>query len=301
MATAVGSYATLAAAKSRLGITDTTDDALIQSFCDQANMSVETYTGRILGPWPVASTGLFTAASAGATSITVGSGANLKAGMRLVVGTLNTSAQEAVTVASSYVAGSTTVPLSAPQGYTSAWSGLGASYASNSPVNTAYLFDGMDVLEGGRLVPLDRGWASVAQVRAGFYTGASLSLIPAYDWFLRPNDAEREPGWPYTELWMTDIPTSDNPVPLFQSSVQNGRAGFFANIELVGQPGWAAVPDDVAEVALNIAVALYRARGAGGADSFTIGEDGSRSYSRMFSWSDRMILDRYRLKWVGIA
>ena len=300
MATAVGSYATRADVKTRLGITDTTDDSLIDSLCNQVNQSIETYTGRILAPWPVSSTAITAAVSVGATSLTVASGTNLKAGMRCVIGALNASSQEAFTVASSYVAGSTTVPLSAPQGYTSAWTGLLSAYASNTAVNTAYLFDGMDVLEGGRLVPLDRGWSSVTQVRAGFYTGNTLQVIPTYDWFLRPNDADREPGWPYTELWMTDIPTSDNPVPLFQANLAT-RAGFFANIELVGQPGWSAVPDDVAEVALNLTVALYRARGAGGADSFTIGEDGARTYTRMFSWSDRLVLDRYRLKWVGIA
>src|SRR5690349_4289549 len=46
MATALGSYATTATLKTRLGITDTTDDALFATICDQSNAYVEGYTGR---------------------------------------------------------------------------------------------------------------------------------------------------------------------------------------------------------------------------------------------------------------
>lgn len=54
MATAIGSYVTAAIMKARAGITDTTDDALIGTICDQVNSLIEHRTQRVLAP--VAST-----------------------------------------------------------------------------------------------------------------------------------------------------------------------------------------------------------------------------------------------------
>lgn len=48
MATSVGSYATTANLKTRLGITDTTDDTLLGTICDQVNSYIEGVTGRVL-------------------------------------------------------------------------------------------------------------------------------------------------------------------------------------------------------------------------------------------------------------
>lgn len=53
MATATGTYATLAAVKTRAGITNTTDDALLQTLCDQVNQLIESPemgTGKVLAP-----------------------------------------------------------------------------------------------------------------------------------------------------------------------------------------------------------------------------------------------------------
>ena len=50
MATALGSYATGSAIKSRAGITDSTDDTLIATIADQVNSYIEGVTGRILAP-----------------------------------------------------------------------------------------------------------------------------------------------------------------------------------------------------------------------------------------------------------
>jgi hypothetical protein len=50
MATAIGTYATLAAVKTRLGITNSTDDALLSTLCDQINQHIETVVGRVLAP-----------------------------------------------------------------------------------------------------------------------------------------------------------------------------------------------------------------------------------------------------------
>jgi len=58
MTTAIGSYATLAAVKSRLsGTFDSTDDTLLGTLCDQVNAFIESPagTGRVLAPRPVGS------------------------------------------------------------------------------------------------------------------------------------------------------------------------------------------------------------------------------------------------------
>lgn len=47
---ALGEYVTLADLKLRTGITDTTDDVLLQQICDEVNSWIESYTGRVLGP-----------------------------------------------------------------------------------------------------------------------------------------------------------------------------------------------------------------------------------------------------------
>lgn len=53
MATAIGSYVTTATLKARLlpaGVTDTTDDTLLGTICDQVNQWIETFTGAVLAP-----------------------------------------------------------------------------------------------------------------------------------------------------------------------------------------------------------------------------------------------------------
>lgn len=52
MPTAVGSYATTASVKSRLGITDATDDTLLGTLCDQLNAWIEVTCGRVIAPIP---------------------------------------------------------------------------------------------------------------------------------------------------------------------------------------------------------------------------------------------------------
>lgn len=53
MATAVGTYATLADVKLRLGLgtATTDDDALLQDLCDQVNGWIESTTGRVIAPY----------------------------------------------------------------------------------------------------------------------------------------------------------------------------------------------------------------------------------------------------------
>lgn len=50
MATALGTYVTLADLKTRLGITVATHDTLLTQIVDETNQWIESYAGRVLGP-----------------------------------------------------------------------------------------------------------------------------------------------------------------------------------------------------------------------------------------------------------
>lgn len=90
MTSAVGQYATLALAKERIlqpGTTDTSNDSLIQSLCDQVNEWVEQKTNRILVPIPYWS-GTFSG-TAGDRFITVDDALGLAVGDDLLLGPLS--------------------------------------------------------------------------------------------------------------------------------------------------------------------------------------------------------------------
>lgn len=201
------SYTTTAAVKSRLGITDTTDDTLIGTIVDQVNAFVESYTGRQIGPWATASTFSF-----------------------------------------------------------------------------HYFPDDAD--DSGRIFPFPQGISSLTTLEVRDYTGGTLSTIPTTDWFLMPQAQQRDPGWPATELHITDVPSASNTQPQFQPG--------YEMVRLTGNFGWAAIPDEIEEVAVNLGLALYRSRSAGTSDVFTIGPDGERTFERALSEKDRHTLNRYR-------
>lgn len=203
-------YATLAGVKARLGITSTTDDALIQSLADQVNAWIESTTGRILAPDPT----------------------------------------------------------------------------------TVYTQDGWDALEGGRMMPFPRGIRSLTSVEVAAYTGGPFSTVPATDWFLRPSDPDRVPGWPYTELWMTNIPSVGNQYPAFYPG--------FGNVRLTGAFGWDAIPPEITDVALTTVVRAWQGRQSGQADVIGNDETGAPIVSRFVSARDRATLRRYTIESVMV-
>ncbi len=167
-------------------------------------------------------------------------------------------------------------------------------YTSPADGTTAqFLFDGWDERDGGRvceqgrclLVP--RGIISLTTVEVATFTGDAYHTIPSTDWFLRPAAQERDPGWPYTELWMTNIPSAANSTPAFYPG--------FGTIRLTGVMGF-PLPWDLNDMCLRLVVNAYRASGAGGADQFQTGMDGQRNWERMLSGSDLHTLNKYAIK-----
>lgn len=159
-----------------------------------------------------------------------------------------------------------------------------------------FLFDGRDALEGGRLLVIPQGIRAINTLEVATTTGGSFSTVPATDYFLRPTAQERDPGWPATELWMTDIPSAGNATPYFPPGFANIRITGPAN----GTLGWPAQPDEVVAIAEKIVVLGWQAKASGSAD-----ETGSGDYASIvrsvLDGRDWHTLGRYTVKSVEIV
>jgi hypothetical protein len=151
---------------------------------------------------------------------------------------------------------------------------------------TTYTADGHDAVRGGRCLLFPKGIRSLTMLEVADQTGGDFTEVESGHYFLRPSEAARTPGWPFTQVWLSDV----------------GSAFFapgYANVRLTGAFGWAAIPADISAIALNLAVAAARERGAGGGDIVTIGIGGERSFERALSFKDKMNLDFYRVRHVA--
>lgn len=280
MATAIGAYATLAAAKARLKITDASDDALIQSFCDQVNGWIESKTGRVLAPYPALNTTVTAGGGAGSTAVTLASAAGVVLRDSIMLGLVSGTHEHATVVG---IAGNV-VTLQSP---------LLATYANGTAVTRVLIFDGDDALEGGRMLAIPDGIVTATSLELAFYTSGAFGLVPQTDWFLRPLPLAAEPGWPATELWMTNFPTNGSVSTLFARGM--------GNVRLAATPGWPAIPDEITSLALNLATTLYRRRGiGGGGDSVQMGSDGTRTISLLLDSNDWRTINRYASKEVVV-
>lgn len=115
-------------------------------------------------------------------------------------------------------------------------------------------------------------------------TAGTYTTVTATDYTLQPPEFDRTLGWPATSVALRDV----------------SAVAFYAGINTVtitGTWGWAEVPYDIQSVALSRVVDLYRNRSASGADTFTIGVDGERTWTRSWSHRDRQTLERYKVRW----
>jgi hypothetical protein len=200
--TAIGAYATAAALKARAGITDTTDDTLLGTICDQVNQYIESKTHRVLAPISSAT----------------------------------------------------------------------------------YLYDG----DGSRCLSLPRpavgppigGIRAVTSLEIAQYTSAAYVTIDASQYFLRSMVGMTGP---YEELLFTDYPTG------MYAAFPRG----LSTVRLTGTAGWAAIPDDITELALVAAIRAWTARQAGQSDIVGTDEFGRPLISRFFSTRDMGTLYAY--------
>ena len=169
----------------------------------------------------------------------------------------------------------------------------------NDGTNGTFLFDGWDIRDGGpvaengRCLLVPRGIVSMTQLRVATFTGAALTVMPSTDWFLRSTAQETETGWPFTELWITNIPSSTNTTPAFFPG--------FATTEITGILGWPAVPTTIADIVANLVVTKFRKRAAGGPETFSVGADGQRTVAWSLNDTDWRSLKHFRITMPAIV
>jgi hypothetical protein len=136
-----------------------------------------------------------------------------------------------------------------------------------------------------RRLYIGRGIRTITSVELAHFTGDTYTTLAATDYFARPTSDKLQPGWPYTELYLSDIPTS-------------GFATFpkgFATVRITATAGWAAIPDDITELALTVATRAWFARQSGQQDTLGTDEMGRPIVSRFLSGRDRDTLRTYTI------
>ena len=283
MTTGIGTYATLAGIQARNQNTSSADAAEIQVFCDQVNAWIESVCGRVLAPIPVVKSTTVGGLAIGATSLTVASAAdivNLQVEDELAIGPVTGTHESTNVIAIS----GTTVTFGVP---------LANAYLTGAPLERVYLRDGYDSSSGddssqGRVLLDMRGIVMLTALEIASYTRGAFALIPATDYWLRPTPNQRDPGWPATELHMTNIPSPSNPYPAFFPG--------YANVRLWGQTGWPAMPTTIVGLAERVVVALWQMRAGGGAYGIAPGSDTAQQIPHLLSIDDWKTIQRYTIK-----
>lgn len=128
-----------------------------------------------------------------------------------------------------------------------------------------------------------QGVRAVTSLLVATNTGATPATAASADVFLRPLNPR--PGWPYTEIHLSDVPTGD--VSVFSPG--------FGVVQAVGTFGWAEVPEDLESVAIRMAVRAWHARASGENDAIGVDDMGQPIVSRGLSKRDRDTLYRYTI------
>src|SRR3990167_10795946 len=159
-------------------------------------------------------------------------------------------------------------------------------YLGRDLIDTAltHTYDGSDAVRNRRCLLIPRGVRSLSLLETAATTGASFTTVTAGTYFLRPTTQDRTPGWPATELWLSDVAGNLTQFP-------DG----YDNVRLTGTFGFATVPQRVQEVALNLVVRMYASRQAGQSDLIgSGGAGGSPMVSAFLSRRDKESLDSFR-------
>jgi hypothetical protein len=156
---------------------------------------------------------------------------------------------------------------------------------------TNELLDGHDALEGGRCLLYPRGVRSMTTLEVASGTGEAFSTVPAADVLLRPVPAWRQPDWPAFEIWMSDIPSALNSLPVFLPG--------YDNIRLNGLGGWASIPSTLTSAAETTAVRTFLSNRAGHPEGSD--ETGIRNYRALWRDMDLHTVRRFAAKIVEIV
>lgn len=146
-------------------------------------------------------------------------------------------------------------------------------------ISAAYLFDG----DGSNVIVYRPGIRAISLLEIADYTGASFATVTSTEYFLRPLAQDRDsPQHPATQVWLGD-----------RGTYRYFRTGL-ANVRVTMTTGWAAMPDDIIDVALTTATRAWHARQSGQADIVGTDDTGSPLVSRFVAPHHRDILRAYR-------
>lgn len=126
------------------------------------------------------------------------------------------------------------------------------------------------------------GLRAITALQMASYTSADYEDVATSQVFLREAPV---PAAPFDVLMFTDYPTGSF------TCFPRG----FKTVKITATAGWAAIPDDIAEVAVTIAIRAWEARRAGQSDIVGTDEFGRPIVSRYVSGRDRDTLRAYTL------
>lgn len=158
------------------------------------------------------------------------------------------------------------------------------------PVSSAtYFFDGAATIHDGRCLPVPWGVRTVSALAVRSATNDGYTSIPSSDYFLRPRTQDRDTNWSATQVWLTDVQSSAN-----TWGTRFPTSGFDA-IQMTAELGIAAaIPADLEQLAVRLAVSAFRARAYGTGSEYVVGEDGERVFEREMSARDWGTVKFYR-------
>lgn len=153
-----------------------------------------------------------------------------------------------------------------------------------APIASAtYLIDG----DGTDRIYFRNGIRAVTAISVGDYTGGARTALASTDYFLRPSTQDRPNGWPATYLVLSDL---------------GSRRYFprgFETVSVTATTGWAAIPDEITDIALTAAARAWHAVESGQTDIVGTDEMGRPVVSRFFSARDFATLRAYSVNLPG--
>lgn len=153
-----------------------------------------------------------------------------------------------------------------------------------APISSAtYLLDG----DGSSWLYFPKGIRAISALSVGAYTGFTpLDAIAATDYYLRPLVQDRPPGWPAFYVVFSDRPAGT------YRTFREGRE----TVSLTCTAGWAAIPDDLSEMADSVGSTMFHALEQGNQPIPNTGELGQPIVARFFSGKDFDTMRAYRVK-----
>lgn len=152
-----------------------------------------------------------------------------------------------------------------------------------APISSAtYLLDG----DGSSMLYFPKGIRAITSLSIGDFTADTLDTLVSTDYYLRPLVQDRHPGWPAMYVQLSDKPTGTHRV----------FAKGFETVSMTCTAGWAAIPDDIIDVALTTAVRAWHARQSGQADIVGFSDTGEPLVSRYVAPFHWKAIQAYRLR-----